>query len=877
MTVSTEVNQAAYTGNGVTTVFPYTFRILNANNLTVTRIDLLEVETVLTLGTDYAVTGSGSYNGGAVVLTQPLRSGYSLVIVRDLDIVQETDLRNQGTFFAEVHEDAFDYLTMIIQQVASWFGLALRRPTIKSKFYDAKQYRIANMADPTGDQDAVNNRSMRSYVEKMIAGVVGGFGWFIQSGTGAVQRTFQDKMREIKTTADYGAKGDGVTNDSLAFGYMENLSSNTIIYGLGLVYVVDTLPTIGRYSDGWWLISGSLIPFDYISVFRANNKIIAIGDNAGASVAGARNCIAIGQDAMRYNVFGRHNICLGISAGMFLNGLNPSSIEGSRNLLIGGNSGRFMTTANRNIVLGRDAGHNITTGSLNIIIGNGAVMGDGPNTLDPGVIENQTPLTPSYATMIGTEAGKYFNSGYSVGVGYNAAQNTKSDAGLVAIGPLAFRDYQTDVSYWGTTQILVNGTGTYSQTGGKTITILSTAHGLTTGYRVLLRFTTGPNGDTTFNDDNWFIVTVVDANTFTIQSPVNATASGNMTFSKVSTTTPYTGLFGGCVGIGREVGNGVSNYRSVGIGDRTGALGLGVENVSIGYQVHNAAVPGAGNTAVGAYSQTKTTGGGNASLGVLTLNALTTGTNNTAGGSQSLRFLTTGSNNSGFGSGSLRGVTTGGTNTGVGVDSGRFTIAGADANYTNTTTLGFNAKVSGDNQAQIGDVNTTVYTQSAVQTRSDGRDKRNIRDTELGIEFILGLRPVQYNSNPREAYYEEHQEQVGVDEYGEPAFETRLVFNEVAYHAGEKAGGRDHQGLISQEVDRLAQAMQTDFAGLHNHTRNGGDDVLSLGYQQLDAPMIKTMHQLFEVIELFIDEPEKAKERIKQIRAAVPIIAPYVE
>ncbi len=35
---------------------------------------------------------------------------------RVLDVVQDTDLRNQGKFFPEVHEDAFDYLTMLIQQ-----------------------------------------------------------------------------------------------------------------------------------------------------------------------------------------------------------------------------------------------------------------------------------------------------------------------------------------------------------------------------------------------------------------------------------------------------------------------------------------------------------------------------------------------------------------------------------------------------------------------------------------------------------------------------------------------------------------------------------------------------------------------------------------
>ncbi|MGH8810355.1 MAG: hypothetical protein ACREXO_00030 [Advenella sp.] len=229
MTVSTEVNQAAYTGNGVTTVFPYTFRILNASNLTVTRIDLQEVETVLTLGTDYTVTGAGSYNGGAVTLPQPLLNGYSLVIERDLAIVQETDLRNQGTFFAEVHEDAFDYLTMIIQQVASWIGLALRRPTIKSKFYDAKQYRIANLADPINSQDAVNNQTLLKsladlstdgsgqFVLQMLANQAPGLGASLVNTT--YNQTVENLLTSIKRSDGFyfstftGAKTYNIPSD----------------------------------------------------------------------------------------------------------------------------------------------------------------------------------------------------------------------------------------------------------------------------------------------------------------------------------------------------------------------------------------------------------------------------------------------------------------------------------------------------------------------------------------------------------------------------------------------------------------------------------------------------------------------------------------
>lgn len=56
-----------------------------------------------------------------MVLTSPLAIGWQISIARELAPTQETDLRNQGKFFAEVHEDAFDKLTMLIQQAYSVF------------------------------------------------------------------------------------------------------------------------------------------------------------------------------------------------------------------------------------------------------------------------------------------------------------------------------------------------------------------------------------------------------------------------------------------------------------------------------------------------------------------------------------------------------------------------------------------------------------------------------------------------------------------------------------------------------------------------------------------------------------------------------------
>lgn len=166
MTVSTEISSNEYTGNGVTTDFDYKFRIFKASNLNVTTSDADGNNVVtLRLGTDYTVTGVNKSAGGKVILTKPLPDKHQISIARVIPIVQETSFRNQGKFLAETHEDAFDYLTMLMQRVWGSLSLFLKRPNILANWFDAKGYRIANLGKPRRDSDAVDLGTLNDEIE----------------------------------------------------------------------------------------------------------------------------------------------------------------------------------------------------------------------------------------------------------------------------------------------------------------------------------------------------------------------------------------------------------------------------------------------------------------------------------------------------------------------------------------------------------------------------------------------------------------------------------------------------------------------------------------------------------------------------------------
>ncbi|MGI9255195.1 MAG: hypothetical protein ACR2J8_15740, partial [Thermomicrobiales bacterium] len=302
---------------------------------------------------------------------------------------------------------------------------------------------------------------------------------------------------------------------------------------------------------------------------------------------------------------------------------------------------------------------------------------------------------------------------------------------------------------------------------------------------------------------------------------------------------------------------------------------------------------GSGNVGLGADALAlNRSGGANVAVGSGALKATTTGSSNIAIGSDALKSNLTGGSNIAIGHQALQESTAGQYNTGIGFQAAigvGYDYATAfgvstrvDANYgasigtrtivtanygaafgtdakvllggTGSVAIGKDAQTSDPNVIQLGTSETVVRANNFVPTPSDIRDKADVRDTILGLDFIAALRPVDYRYDFREDYRPAVPAQPGPDASDAEraayatAFAAWAEASKLANltHDGSKKRNRFHHGLIAQEVENLLRERGIDFGGFQDGTMNGGDDRKMLAYSELISPLIKAVQDLMK-------------------------------
>lgn len=132
MTVQKDVTKNIYVGNGSTTVFPFTFEC-PAEHPEYIKVYIAEADGTTSQTVDYVV------DMDAKQITYPssgtaLAVGRKLIIMRELPLQQLMNLVNNGPFFAEDIETAFDECVMMMQQMGEKLERSLIMPAEAENF-----------------------------------------------------------------------------------------------------------------------------------------------------------------------------------------------------------------------------------------------------------------------------------------------------------------------------------------------------------------------------------------------------------------------------------------------------------------------------------------------------------------------------------------------------------------------------------------------------------------------------------------------------------------------------------------------------------------------------------------------------------------------
>lgn len=164
----------------------------------------------------------------------------------------------------------------------------------------------------------------------------------------------------------------------------------------------NTYPQKNKYTNGKFVINGKTVDVQYQPIrsgigrfisgsgAAANIKsnewtgagIVAIGEGAMNQTEKCVSAIAIGDRSQGFSRISRDNISIGpdslINVQAETEWYDQSKMSGTRNIGIGGNAGRGITSGFSNVAIGRNSGQGLGTGYSNVVLGSAALAGVAP-------------------------------------------------------------------------------------------------------------------------------------------------------------------------------------------------------------------------------------------------------------------------------------------------------------------------------------------------------------------------------------------------------------------------------------------------------------------------------------------------------------------
>ncbi|MBB5689209.1 hydrolase [Roseomonas alkaliterrae] len=197
ITIGDIAPRVQYVADGVLTAFTFPFPIFAEGDL-----EILLDGAALAGGA--TVSGAGASEGGTVTFAEPPAAGTRVTLRRRLKIARATDFQDNGVLRARTLNDELDYQVAAIQQVADEVAGAVRLDPSDTgglvlPLRAARANRVLGF-DSVGDLTVFDRGTATIGVPF----------------PGGVPRSVEDKLAERLTARDFGATGDGVTDDGPA-------------------------------------------------------------------------------------------------------------------------------------------------------------------------------------------------------------------------------------------------------------------------------------------------------------------------------------------------------------------------------------------------------------------------------------------------------------------------------------------------------------------------------------------------------------------------------------------------------------------------------------------------------------------------------------
>ena len=187
-----------YVADGTRTDFAFPFPIFDSDDLEV-RVGAVP------LSGGYGVTGAGTSTGGHAIFASAPSAGETVTLRRRVRVERNTDFQDNGLLRARTLNDELDRLVAVQQEQRDEVGTTLRHDPSEVggrmilPLRGARANRLLGF-DANGDATVFARDS----------------GLITSPYPGAVPRTAEDKLGERLSARDFGATGDGATDDGPA-------------------------------------------------------------------------------------------------------------------------------------------------------------------------------------------------------------------------------------------------------------------------------------------------------------------------------------------------------------------------------------------------------------------------------------------------------------------------------------------------------------------------------------------------------------------------------------------------------------------------------------------------------------------------------------